>query len=92
MNIEMVETVYVEDQSVSVSELESSPGYLGGGLEVLESVKLEAGSGTGAGAGAASRGRTLLSCMSPSLPLMSPLPLMSSSALRSGSARFSLDM
>ena len=72
---EMVDNMFVGDQSVSVSELESSPGYLGGGLEVLESDKLEAGGGTAAGGGgwAASRGRTLLSCMS-LLPLMSPLP------------------
>ena len=40
--------MFVGDQSVSVSELESSPGYLGGGLEVLESDKLEDGGGAAA--------------------------------------------
>ena len=87
----MLENSLIAYQSVSVSELESSPGYLGGGLELLDSVKFATGGGAGGAGAAASRGRTLLSCMS-LLPLMSPLPLMSSSAFRRGSARFSFDM
>ena len=84
--------------SVSVSELESRPGYLGGGLEALgaddEDDDEDAPDGpgiarlTGGGGGGASRGLTLLSCMS-LLPLMSPLLLSASS---SGAAMFSCDM
>lgn len=85
--------------SVSVSELESRPGYLGGGLEALgaddEDDDEDAPDGpgiarlaAGGGGGGASRGLTLLSCMS-LFPLMSPLLLSSSS---SGAAMFSCDM
>ena len=81
---------------MSVSELESRPGYLGGGLEALcpeDDEDAPDGPATGgleaiAGGGGASRGLTLLSCMS-LFPLMSPLLLSSSS---SGAAMFSCDM
>jgi len=85
---------------VSVSELESRPGYLGGGLGALgaeddeEAEEAADGPGiarleAGGGAGGASRGLTLLlSCMS-LFPLMSPLLLSSSSR---GAAMFSCDM
>ena len=82
---------------MSVSELESRPGYLGGGLEALgpdeddEDAPDGPGAGgleAGAGGGGASRGLTLLSCMS-LFPLMSPLLLSSSSR---GAAMFSCDM
>ena len=54
------ELIQFEDQSVSVPELESSPGYLCGGLEVLESDKLEDGGGAAAagGGGAAASQRS----------------------------------
>ena len=78
---------------MSVSELESRPGYRGGGLEVVARDGPAAGAGgcsTEAGAGAASGGRTLLSTMS-LLPLMSPL-LLSSSVSSSGCAMFSWEL
>ena len=84
---------------MSVSELESRPGYLGGGLGALaaeddeEDEEAADGPGiarleAGGGAGGASRGLTLLSCMS-LFPLMSPLLLSSSSR---GAAMFSCDI
>ena len=47
----MLENSLIAYQSVSVSELESSPGYLGGGLELLDSVKFVTGGGAGGAGG-----------------------------------------